>query len=62
MENLDENIYEKIQEIFGKMPAKFSVLEEEIDIDLQMEYRPIWVSFLLYQLFQLHYYWIQKSY
>lgn len=38
MENLDENIYEKIQEIFGSMPAKFSVLEEEINIDMQMEY------------------------
>ena len=38
MEGLNENIHEKIQDIFGKMPAKFSVLEEEIDIELQMEY------------------------
>ena len=38
MDNLDENIYHKIQEIFGSMPAKFSVLEEEIDIEQQMEY------------------------
>jgi len=38
MENLDENIYHKIQEIFGSIPAKFSVLEEEIDIEQQMEY------------------------
>lgn len=33
-----ENIYDKIQEIFGEVPGTFSVLEEKIDIDLQMEY------------------------
>jgi hypothetical protein len=33
-----ENIYDKIQEIFGEVPGTFSVLEEQIDIDLQMEY------------------------
>ncbi len=38
MDNLDENIYQKIQDIFGNMPSKFSVLEEEIDIEQQMEY------------------------
>ncbi len=33
-----ENIYDKIQEIFGEVPGTFSILEEQIDIDLQMEY------------------------
>ena len=33
-----ENIYDKIQEIFGEVPGTFSILEEKIDIDLQMEY------------------------
>jgi hypothetical protein len=33
-----ENIYDKIQEIFGEVPGSFSILEEQIDIDLQMEY------------------------
>jgi len=36
MEN--ENIYDKIQELFGNTPGNFSILEEQIDIDLQMEY------------------------
>jgi hypothetical protein len=34
----DENIYERIQDIFGHFPGKLSILEEQIDIDLQMEY------------------------
>jgi len=33
-----ENIYDKIQEIFGESPGTLSVLEEQVDIDLQMEY------------------------
>ncbi len=33
-----ENIYDKIQEIFGEVPGTFSILEEKIDIDLQMKY------------------------
>ena len=33
-----ENIYDKLQEIFGQVPGSFSILEEQIDIDLQMEY------------------------
>lgn len=33
-----ENIYEKIQEIMGKLPGNFSILEEQIDIETQMEY------------------------
>jgi len=36
--NENENIYDKIQEILSNLPANFSILEEEIDIDLQMEY------------------------
>ena len=38
MEVNNENIYSKIQEILGKIPENFSILEEEIDVDLQMEY------------------------
>jgi len=34
----DENIYERIEDIFGHFPENFSILEEQIDIDLQMEY------------------------
>lgn len=34
----DENIYERLQDIFGHVPENFSILEEQIDIDLQMEY------------------------
>lgn len=33
-----ENIYDKIQEIFGGLSGQFNILEEKIDIDLQMEY------------------------
>jgi hypothetical protein len=33
-----ENIYDKIQELFGAKPGEFSILEEKIDIDLQMKY------------------------
>lgn len=34
----NDNIYDKIQELFGNFPSNFSVLEEQINIDLQMEY------------------------
>lgn len=34
----EKNIYDRIQEIFGESPGSFSILEEKIDIDLQMEY------------------------
>ncbi len=34
----DENIYERIQDIFGQFPEHFNILEEQIDIDLQVEY------------------------
>lgn len=33
-----ENIYEKIREIFGESPGTLSILQEQVDIDLQMEY------------------------
>jgi len=36
MEN--DNLYNKIQELFGNIPGNFSILEEQIDLDLQMEY------------------------
>jgi hypothetical protein len=34
----NENIYDKIQELFGNLQGNYSILEEQIDIDLQMEY------------------------
>ena len=34
----EENIYDRIQDIFGHFPENFNILEEQIDIDLQMEY------------------------
>ncbi len=34
----EENIYDKIQEIFGQFPNNLNILEDSIDIDLQMEY------------------------
>jgi len=33
----DENIHDKMRQIFGKIPD-FSILEEKIDLDLQLEY------------------------
>ena len=33
-----ENIYAKIREIFGHIPDNLNILQEQIDIDLQMEY------------------------
>jgi hypothetical protein len=33
-----ENLYEKIQEILGGAPGSLKVLEDQIDLDLQMEY------------------------
>lgn len=34
----EENIYDKIQEIFGQVPDNLNILEESINIELQMEY------------------------
>ena len=33
-----ENIYDKIKELIGDYPNRLSILEEQIDLDLQMEY------------------------
>jgi hypothetical protein len=33
-----ENLYEKIQEILGANPGSLKILEQQIDMDLQMEY------------------------
>ena len=33
-----ENLYEKIREILGAAPGKLKILEQQIDMDLQMEY------------------------
>ncbi len=34
----EENIYKKIQEAISSLPDNFSILEEQIDVELQMEY------------------------
>ncbi|MCF8391223.1 MAG: hypothetical protein K9H12_11060 [Bacteroidales bacterium] len=34
----NENIFDKISEIFGGIPGSLNILEEEIDIDIQMNY------------------------
>ena len=33
-----ENLYEKIQEILGGSPGNLKILEQQIDMDLQVEY------------------------
>jgi len=33
-----ENLYNKIQELLGNLRGNFNILEEQIDIDVQMEY------------------------
>ncbi len=34
----EENIYKKIQEAISSLPKNFSILEEQVDVELQMEY------------------------
>ena len=34
----EDSIYKKIQEAIESLPENFSILEEQIDVDLQMEY------------------------
>ena len=34
----EENVYKKIQEAISSLPENFSILEEQVDVDLQMEY------------------------
>jgi hypothetical protein len=33
-----ENLYDRIHELFGRIPANLNILQEQIDVDLQMEY------------------------
>ena len=33
-----ENLQDKLQEFLGQLPDNFSVLEEQVDVDVQMEY------------------------
>ncbi len=33
-----ENLYDKIRELFGQNPGNFNIMEDNIDMDLQMEY------------------------
>jgi len=33
-----ENLYDKIRELIGNVPGSFNILEEEINVDLQVEY------------------------
>ncbi len=34
----EENIFDKIEELFGKKPDNFSIIEQQIDIKIQMDY------------------------
>ncbi len=34
----EDNIYKKIQEAISSLPENFSILEEQVDVELQMEY------------------------
>jgi hypothetical protein len=34
----EENIFEKIQELLGNFKGNYSILQEQVDIDVQMEY------------------------
>jgi hypothetical protein len=38
MKEQNDDIYKKIQEAISSLPENFSVLEEQIDVELQMEY------------------------
>jgi hypothetical protein len=35
---MEDNLFDKLKELTGKFPEKFSILEQQIDIKLQMEY------------------------
>ncbi|MFA6400646.1 MAG: hypothetical protein WCX31_03335 [Salinivirgaceae bacterium] len=35
---MEDNLFDKLKEMTGKFPEKFSILEQQIDIKLQMEY------------------------
>lgn len=34
----EDNIFDKIEELFGKKPDNFSIIEQQIDIKIQMDY------------------------
>ena len=34
----EDNIFDKIEELFGKKPDNFSIIEQQIDIKIQLEY------------------------
>jgi hypothetical protein len=34
----EENIFDKIEELFGKKPDNFSIIEQQIDIKIQLDY------------------------
>jgi hypothetical protein len=38
MRNDQENIYRQIQDAINNLPDNFSILEEQIDVELQLEY------------------------
>lgn len=38
MDNDGDNIYDRIQELFGNNPGNVNILQEQIDIDVQIEY------------------------
>ena len=38
MREEQENIYRQIQEAIDNLPENFSVLEEQIDVELQLQY------------------------
>lgn len=52
----EDNIYKKIQEAISSLPENFSILEEQIDVELQMEYfnysRDIKTKFPVEHIFQ----------
>lgn len=35
---MEDNIFDKLQEVTGKLPNKLNILEEQIDVKVQMEY------------------------
>ncbi len=37
-QNDEENIKEQLEKVLGSLPESFSVLEEEVDVNIQMEY------------------------
>jgi predicted Zn-dependent protease len=38
MTSQDDNIQDRLKEFLGKLPENFSVMEEVVDVDIQMDY------------------------